>query len=166
MSTTTLFDQGPPEPDPKKDDAPTDIGDGVEVQNSRQKSTNARRRTRVRDTSLAAYCNLGPESRTQAARILALIIEAGAHGLTDEEGGNALGIKPQSYTSRRGELEEAGLLCDSGTTRPTSAGRAAIVWVATTLGGTQAPPTSNPATSPTTPPVASDAACGAQGGAA
>ncbi len=163
-SAPSSFD--PLQPDPKSDATPAATGDGVKGQDCQMKYTKPRLRTRVRDTSLAAYCNLGPESRTQAARILALIIEAGAHGLTDEEGGNALGIKPQSYTLRRGELEKAGLVRDSGTKRPTSSGCGAMVWIATTAGGTPPPATSNPATSPTTPPAASDAACGAQGGAA
>jgi hypothetical protein len=170
MSGPSLFDPIPPEPDPKKDDAPTGIGDGVKGEHTHPKSNKPRRRSRMKSTSIAAYRNLGPESRTQAARILALIIEVGAHGLTDEEGGIALGIKPQSYTPRRGELTDAGLVRDSGRKRPTSSGCGAIIWVAVKAGGTPptppTPPTNRPSKPPRMPPLASQAAARAEGGGA
>ncbi len=169
MNEPSLFDPIPPEPDPKNDATPAATGDGVKGEHTHPKSTKPRRRTRMKSTSIAAYRNLGPESRTQAARILARIIEAGAHGMTDEEGGIALSIKPQSYTPRRGELEEAGLVRDSGMKRPTSSGCAAMVWVAVRAGGTTptppTPPTNRPAKPPRMPPLASQAAARAQGGA-
>jgi hypothetical protein len=170
MNEPSLFDSIPPEPDPKNDATPAATGDGVKGEHSQPKSTKPRRRARMRETSLAAYRNLGPESRTQAARILALIIQAGARGVTDEEGEATLGIKPQSYTPRRGELEEAGLVRYSGMKRPTSSGCGAMVWVAVKAGGTNptppTPPTNRPAKPPRMPPLPSQAAARAVGGAA
>lgn len=62
-------------------------------------------------------------------RILAAIVEAGAQGLTDDEGEALLTIKPQTYTPRRGELVRRHLVVDSGERRPTSSGRPAAVWI-------------------------------------
>jgi hypothetical protein len=57
----------------------------------------------------------------------------GSGGLTDEEIEDALGIGGNTERPRRKKLEEAGLILDSGATRPTSTGKAAIVWVAAGL---------------------------------
>lgn len=80
-------------------------------------------------TSEVAAKRITGHARTQHARILALIHERGAEGLTDDEGEAQLGIKPQSYTPRRGELVKIGLVVDSGKRRNTDSKRPAAVWV-------------------------------------
>jgi hypothetical protein len=50
-------------------------------------------------------------------------------GLTDEEICDLTGVSPNSERPRRGELVNAGLVRDSGSTRLTKAGRNASVWV-------------------------------------
>lgn len=134
MNEPTPFDGVPAQrPPPDKSDAtPSANGARVNISGSHSKPTRARRRVRVQQTSRAAYLSLGPESRTQAARIYAGIIAAGPGGLTDEEGQLALGVRVQSYTARRNELAADGLIVDSGRTRPTTSGRAAIVWTVST----------------------------------
>lgn len=54
---------------------------------------------------------------------------AGEAGLTDEEIGERTGLAGNTVRPRRLELEEGGLVCDSGRTRPTQSGRRATVWV-------------------------------------
>ena len=66
----------------------------------------------------------------QRARVLAAIRAAGPSGLTDDEGERQTGLRPQSYTPRRGELVAAGLVRDSGKRRPTASGCPAAVWLA------------------------------------
>lgn len=74
----------------------------------------------------------GPRRRA----VLGVIAQAGAGGLTDDEGERLLGWRSQSYTPRRRELAMLGLVRDSGRTRQTTSGRDAVVWVATgTEGG-------------------------------
>jgi hypothetical protein len=46
------------------------------------------------------------------------------------------GIPPSTYRPRRVECVEFGLVRDSGLTRPTKSGRAAVVWIATNTEGT------------------------------
>jgi hypothetical protein len=62
-------------------------------------------------------------------RVLAFIMAKGADGATDDEGESELGIKPQTYTPRRGELVAMGLVVDSGVRRATGSGCRAVVWV-------------------------------------
>lgn len=119
---------------PFDDAAPLAGGARIKLSGMRQKSTKSARHARVRDTSRAAYRSIGPAAGTQTGRILAAIIAAGEHGLTDDEGEAALGLKPQSYTPRRGELAAAKAIRDSGRTRPTSSGRGAVVWVGAVFG--------------------------------
>lgn len=70
-----------------------------------------------------------------AKRILAELERRGTHGATDDElhrsalAGELLG----SVSKRRGDLVAAGLVVDSGRTRPTLRGREAVVWVASTF---------------------------------
>lgn len=52
-------------------------------------------------------------------------------GITDQEGQGITGIGPQTYTPRRKELSDRGLVEDSGKTRRTRSGCRAIVWVST-----------------------------------
>lgn len=83
------------------------------------------------DTSKAAAESIGPRAPTQRRRVFDFIHEAGEHGGTDDEGEIALGMSPQSYTPRRGELARAGLIRDSGRRRPTASGHPATVWIVT-----------------------------------
>lgn len=51
-------------------------------------------------------------------------------GLTDEEGQIETGLVGNTYRPRRVELVEGGVVVDSGLTRKTRSGRAAVVWIA------------------------------------
>lgn len=81
-------------------------------------------------TSDVAARRIAGSAPNLRARILANIVACGADGATDDEGEAALGIKPQTYTPRRGELVALGLVADSGRRRNTGSGRPATVWVA------------------------------------
>jgi hypothetical protein len=128
MDALTLFHLV--ERDKPKDAAAAATIASVEKNKNPQKSITRARR--MRKTSIDAYKTLGPGASTQAAKILELIIRSGAHGVTDDEGEAELGIRVQSYTARRNGLAKIGLIRDSGGTRLTPAGRAAIVWIANT----------------------------------
>ena len=54
----------------------------------------------------------------------------GSYGATDEEQQDGLDMNPSTQRPRRIELVQRGLVHDSGRTRPTRSGRAAVVWVA------------------------------------
>jgi hypothetical protein len=54
----------------------------------------------------------------------------GDDGATDAEIQAALGISGDTERPRRWTLEKAKLIRDSGKTRPTPAGRQAVVWIA------------------------------------
>mgnify|MGYP001066131630 CR=1 FL=1 len=81
------------------------------------------------DTERAAARRVSPQTASQRSRVLAVIAEAGTEGLTDDEGETATGLRPQSYTPRRGELAKSNVIADSGRRRPTGSGALAIVWV-------------------------------------
>lgn len=81
-------------------------------------------------TSEAAAEAIKPKAGSQRARVYAFILGRGEYGATDEEIQAALGISESSVRPRRGELREAGLIHDSGRTRPTRSGGQATVWVA------------------------------------
>jgi hypothetical protein len=106
-------------------------------------------------TSGVAAGRIAGHAKDLRARVLAFIVEQGPHGATDDEGEAALGIKPQTYTPRRGELVALGLVVDSGRRRRTASGRPAAVWIVPRF-----------ATGPTIGPGASAAAGGPEGGAA
>ncbi len=88
-----------------------------------------------RATQTAAAIAVWPRSGTQRARVLAAISKAEADGLTDEEIGARLGLSLNSVRPRRLELVQAGLVIDSGRTRPTRGGKAAIAWATQDHGG-------------------------------
>lgn len=81
-------------------------------------------------TSRAAAESIKPSTGTLRLRVLAYIRSAGAHGATDEELIDALGMAPSTARPRRIECVSAGWVHDSGRTRPTRSGRQATVWVA------------------------------------
>lgn len=121
---------------PWNDAAPLAGGACVSEENGHPKPTAARlalrppaRRNAPRGTSDAAAERIKPHAPDARERILAFIASRGPDGATDDEGETALGIKPQSYTPRRGELARLGLIVDSGLRRPTASGRWAAVWI-------------------------------------
>jgi len=66
---------------------------------------------------------------TLRADVLKLITESG--GATDEEIQDRLRMNPNTQRPRRRELQQAGLVRDSGDKRTTRAGRYAVVWTTT-----------------------------------
>lgn len=62
-------------------------------------------------------------------KLLALLQRVGAYGLTDEEMQRELAMDANTQRPRRRELEQAGMVRDSGKTRETRSGRRATVWV-------------------------------------
>lgn len=82
-------------------------------------------------TSQEAARRIEPVAGTLRAQVLEVHRVAQEHGLTDGEGIEVTGLDPSTYRPRRVELVDAGLVFDSGTTRPTKAGRDAVVWRAT-----------------------------------
>lgn len=82
-------------------------------------------------TSEAAAESMEPEAGTLRAEVLNAIRRNTPPGLTDEELQEGLPMPANTERPRRRELERAGLIRDSGTTRPTKSGRQAVVWVAT-----------------------------------
>lgn len=93
------------------------------------------RRSAPHGTSSVAAGRISSAAPTIRDRVLAFIRDRGQAGATDEEGEAALRIKPQTYTPRRRELVQLGLVGDSGRRRRTDAGRPAAVWVATSASG-------------------------------
>lgn len=57
-------------------------------------------------------------------------LQAAPAGLTDEEMQDQIPMTASTQRPRRVELVEAGLVRDSGDTRPTRSGRKAVVWKA------------------------------------
>ena len=117
------------------DAAPLTGGAGVNGPNASPNSTFARLplmppvRNDAPETSRVAADRIAGHAKDLRARVLAFIVEQGPHGATDDEGEAVLGIKPQTYTPRRGELVALGLVVDSGRRRNTASGRPAAVWV-------------------------------------
>ena len=85
-------------------------------------------------TSHEAARRMRPRAGTHRGRTLAAYDTARDGGLTDFELSDLTGIQVSSIGVRRGELTRAGLLEDSGRTRPSPAGSPAIVWVITANG--------------------------------
>jgi hypothetical protein len=86
------------------------------------------------ETSRQAAVAIRPAAGTQRGRVLAYVESCGLVGATDEEIADGLYMNPSSVRPRRGELLEAGLIRDSGKTRPTKAGLQATVWTAAAAG--------------------------------
>ncbi|GMV98047.1 MAG: hypothetical protein HRF43_09805 [Phycisphaerae bacterium] len=86
-------------------------------------------------TSIDARYSVAGRALDARSRVLSYIEQRGSAGATDEEVRVALGMRVQTQTPRRGELVKLGLIRDSGRRRPTSTGRAAVVWVATPEAG-------------------------------
>lgn len=83
------------------------------------------------DTSKLAAIELdGTRRATLRAMVFRALRERGSTGATDEELQQALRLQGNTERPRRRELEEVGLVRDSGVRRKTQAGKAAVVWVA------------------------------------
>lgn len=82
-------------------------------------------------TSSAAAAAIAPMTEQMRRAVHKWLLGRGWHGGTDQEIQDALDMGPQTECPRRLELAELGLVHDSGLTRPTRAGRKAVVWVAT-----------------------------------
>lgn len=80
-------------------------------------------------TSKAAAVDIESRAATLRARVLNFIRRRGDAGATDEEIQRSLQMPGNTQRPRRRELEQMGRISDSGTTRPTSSGRQAVVWV-------------------------------------
>lgn len=121
---------------PRNDAAPLAGGAGVNGPNTSPDSTFAKlpltpptHHNAPAGTSSIAADRIAGYTKDLRARVLAFIMAQGAHGATDDEGEAVLGIKPQTYTPRRGELVKERLVVDSGRRRNTASGRPAAVWV-------------------------------------
>mgnify|MGYP006301538543 CR=1 FL=1 len=122
---------------PRDDAAPLAGGAGVTKANEHPKPTAAplrlkapARRNAPAGTSEKAARRIEGHAGTIRGRVLAYLRACGPAGATDDEAEAALGIKPQTYTPRRGELVALEPVIDSGRRRPTASGRPAAVWVA------------------------------------
>jgi hypothetical protein len=80
------------------------------------------------DTSRAAAKAIQPCAQTLRWQVLGAIKRSLEYGCTDEEIQTQLGMAGSTERPRRTELVSAGLVVDSGLTRPTASGRQAIVW--------------------------------------
>jgi len=81
------------------------------------------------DTSLAAAEAIQSSAATLRANVLGHIKRMGTMGATDEEIQHALNMQGNTERPRRRELEQAGLISDSGRRRQTLSARYAVVWV-------------------------------------
>lgn len=79
-------------------------------------------------TSVAAADSLAGSADALRARVLRHVRETG--GATCDECEVSLGLRHQTASARIWELAKAGFIRDSGRTRKTRSGRAAVVWEA------------------------------------
>lgn len=84
-----------------------------------------------RDTSAQSAVDVEPSTGTQRRRVYDAIVAAKDYGITDHELQVDLKMPGNTQRPRRLELEEGGLIRDSGMRRK-SQGRDHIVWVART----------------------------------
>lgn len=80
-------------------------------------------------TSRDAAQAIEPRTETLRRAVLDYIRRCGDEGATDEQVQDALAMSGSTQRPRRVELQEMGLVIDSGKTRPTKSGRKAVVWV-------------------------------------
>ncbi len=84
----------------------------------------------IRPTSLDAYRSA--DHRSNRERCFESVRSCGSAGATNDEISLDTGLPIQSVTPATGALRKAGLIRESGRTRPTRSGRAAMVYVAET----------------------------------
>ena len=78
------------------------------------------------DTEMAAAVHATKRLSEACRDILRMFVHAGQFGITDEQGQADWGY---SFAKRRCDLYHAGKVKDSGLRRPSSRGKAMIVWV-------------------------------------
>ena len=81
------------------------------------------------ETSKDAARRIEPVRGTLREVVYSFLKDAGADGLTDEEGIAATKMPASTYRPRRVDLVEAGLVRDSGIRRATKSGRKAVALV-------------------------------------
>jgi hypothetical protein len=82
------------------------------------------------DTSVAAAEIILPKTGTLRRKVYDMILIHADFGATDYELQARLDLTGNTERPRRKELQERGLIHDSGRRRPTPSGRDSIVWVA------------------------------------
>ncbi len=82
-------------------------------------------------TARQAAERIEPVKTAMQKRVLAFLRERGSRGATDSEMQEALDMGGNTQRPRRIELVAAGHVYNSGRTRKTTSGRAAVVWKAT-----------------------------------
>lgn len=82
----------------------------------------------MQETSLAAWDGLQAKLLGVRAKVFKAVRDAGALGAIRDEIEEATGIVPQTVSGRIAELHQRGFIVDSGRTRLTRQGNAAIVW--------------------------------------
>jgi hypothetical protein len=80
--------------------------------------------------SLAAAASVKPVAPGVRQRVFEFILKRGKRGATREEIERSTKIKHQTINPRIAELRKAGLIRESGKSRPTRSGRSAAVWIA------------------------------------
>ena len=88
-------------------------------------------------TSQAAAEAIAPTTGTLRAEVYAFLKLRGEQGATDEEIQRALHMEGNTARPRRRELEQSGLIRDSGATRQAISGRSAVVWEVIPVVGNQ-----------------------------
>ena len=87
------------------------------------------------DTSVLRSEALAPIVAGLRGQVLAVIVAAGARGLTSEEAADITGMDFGTAQPRTSDLKRLGLIRDSGQRRPNKRGNLSIVWVAVLIGG-------------------------------
>jgi hypothetical protein len=82
------------------------------------------------DTSAEAAEIILPKTGTLRRHVYDMILNWGSFGATDFELQARLCLTGNTERPRRKELQDRGLIHDSGRRRPTPSGRDSIVWVA------------------------------------
>jgi len=80
-------------------------------------------------TSQAAAAAAAATAPGKRGDVFRFVIQRGQQGATDEEIQNGLMMRDNTQRPRRVELVAAGLVVDSGRTRPTRQNREAVVWI-------------------------------------
>lgn len=83
-------------------------------------------------TSMEAARLISGKAGTLREKVRQFLELRGKAGATDEEIQSGLVMAANTERPRRRELEQAGIVRDSGMTRTTTSGRAATVWVLAT----------------------------------
>lgn len=81
------------------------------------------------DTQVRAAERIFPTIKARQQRVLRLLIDAGAEGMTLQEAARILGGETGAWSSRFTELRDAGMIIDSGRRRRIRGHLPGIVWV-------------------------------------